>query len=426
MTPRPDLMAIPHSVILPLANEREVFAFQISSFDAFTLDFDLFPTFGSRAVGKAVALPSLFANLQNQGAYVLPLLDRHLKTIGEIAFELSVVRAFEGAKLDLGGGVETYWKATANPLAIANSGSQQPATPAAIDIPALMSSAADAAAIAGPTLVTASSLTGQYIRIIVQVTRDGVPVAYPLWKLPIDDLEVHVGDVTVEQVLALARRTSRSFDAAASYSEDPMSWYTAISHMLVPLSELLEALPPALGVNIDVRYPTLSDVRRLNLQHTLEVNAVVDAVLTTVYAGTNAASAPVKHRRIVFSSFNPVVCTALNWKQPNCAFSPSSCDVAEALMDAQTPSSLVRTAVCRGRVPATSCCRPIESRWIEDVRRYERRSNLQRRTTCWASSLMRPCWCVLFRYHRCLTSCSSPHSFTYRRSLAASKHIRSC
>lgn len=23
------------------------------------------------------------------------------------------------------------------------------------------------------------------------------------------------------------------------------------------------------------------------------------------------------HRRIVFSSFNPVVCTALNWKQPN-------------------------------------------------------------------------------------------------------------
>lgn len=243
MTPRPDLMAIPHSVILPLADEREVFAFQVSSFDAFTLDFDLFPTFGSRAVGKAVALPSLFANLQNQGAYVLPLLDRHLKTIGELAFELSVVRAFEGAKLDLGSGVETYWKATANPSA-PTSQHQQPS----IDIPALMSSAADAAALAGPTLVTASSLTGQYVRIVVQVTRDGVPVAYPLWKLPIDDLDVHVGDVTLDHFLALATRKRRRFDVAAvaeQSGEDPAKWYAAIAQSLVPLRELLEVRPPS-------------------------------------------------------------------------------------------------------------------------------------------------------------------------------------
>jgi CDK inhibitor PHO81 len=237
MTPRPDLMAIPHSVILPLADEREVFAFQVSSFDAFTLDFDLFPTFGSRAVGKAVALPSLFAHLQNQSAYVLPLLDRHLKAIGEIAFELSVVRAFEGAKLDLGGGVETYWKATAN-----RSSQQAQATPS-IDIPALMSSAADAAAIAGPTLVTASSLTGQYVRVVVQVTRDGVPVGYPLWKLPVADLDVHVGDVTLEQFSALATRTGRRLDretALRECADDPARWFAAIASSLVPLHELLE------------------------------------------------------------------------------------------------------------------------------------------------------------------------------------------
>lgn len=65
-----------------------------------------------------------------------------------------------------------------------------------------------------------------------------------------------------------------------------------------------------------MRYPTRSDVRRLRLHNILEVNQFVDCVLSTVYE-TIQNGGDDNHRRIVFSSFNPVVCTALNWKQPN-------------------------------------------------------------------------------------------------------------
>ena len=77
-----------------------------------------------------------------------------------------------------------------------------------------------------------------------------------------------------------------------------------------------QVLPPFLGVDLEVRYPTRSDVRRLKLYNILEVNQFVDCVLSTVYE-TIQNGGDDNHRRIVFSSFNPVVCTALNWKQPN-------------------------------------------------------------------------------------------------------------
>ena len=84
-----------------------------------------------------------------------------------------------------------------------------------------------------------------------------------------------------------------------------------------------QLLPSSFGVNLELRYPTRSDISRLHLNRTLEVNEFVDSVLSTVYksiqsttTSTTSSTQP-EHRRIVLSSFNPVVCTALNWKQPN-------------------------------------------------------------------------------------------------------------
>lgn len=87
-----------------------------------------------------------------------------------------------------------------------------------------------------------------------------------------------------------------------------------------------QVLPLSFGVNLELRYPTRSDARRLHLGRNLEVNDFVDSVLSTVYRSIQSSSSPAntpsterqpEHRRIVLSSFNPVVCTALNWKQPN-------------------------------------------------------------------------------------------------------------
>ena len=125
---------------------------------------------------------------------------------------------------------------------------------------------------------------------------------------------------------------------------------------------LVQILPASLGVNLELRYPTRSDVRRLSLSRTLEVNDFVDCVLSTVYKSIksshpSSSSSPTAngpdstpaHRRIVLSSFNPVVCTALNWKQPNfsvffasfCGLSRSAGGAGEAIPVEGQPSKLV-------------------------------------------------------------------------------------
>ncbi|GAA6027089.1 hypothetical protein JCM8097_006102 [Rhodosporidiobolus ruineniae] len=326
MTPKPDSSgsSIPHSVILPLADEREVFSFQVDTLADFSLEFDLFPTFGSKMIGKAVALPSTFADLKAQGSYVVPIVDPHLKVIGDIPFEISIVKPFGRAQLQIGGQFETYWKSTATldtaPSSGAGGAGDSNPNPAATSV------------------VTASSLSGEHVRIVVQVTSDGHPVAWPLWRLPVEGIDVHVGDVTLEQFRALAKRLGKTVETGkVGRPDDAAEWYRAICDALVPLDELLSILPASLGVNLELRYPTRSDTRRLNLARNLEVNDFVDVVLSTVYRSIQSSnpstpsdptspgasalhpdgnSSP-EHRRIVLSSFNPVVCTALNWKQPN-------------------------------------------------------------------------------------------------------------
>lgn len=137
MTSKPDITSMPHSVILPLVDERETFDFQVSAdnLPQFSIDFSIYPTFGSKVIGKAVVLFSSFDHVNSHQTFVAPLLDHQLKTIGEVrqppshkcamnadstaylqvAFELSVVRPFVGVQLEIGGKVETYWKSTTVP-----------------------------------------------------------------------------------------------------------------------------------------------------------------------------------------------------------------------------------------------------------------------------------------------------------------------
>ncbi|KAM0792180.1 hypothetical protein ACM66B_004877 [Microbotryomycetes sp. NB124-2] len=301
MAPKPDQVAAPHSVILPLADEREAFPFQVDSFKEFSLEFDVLPTFGSKLLGKAVAVTACFDGLKSQGSYTVPLVDPSLQVIGDIPFEVNIVKPFERATLQLGGQFETYWRSTTQ---VSSTGEPVPST--------------QAGAANGPSVVTASSLSGDHVRIIVQVTSDGVPVVYPQWRLPVDGLNVHVADVTLQQYLALADKVGKSLDASKVKDvEDPALWYQAIADSLTTLEQALNVLPMNFGVNLEVRYPTLSDSRRLNINNTLEVNHFVDCVLDTVYESVQNSKDKHNHRRIVLSSFNPVVCTALNWKQPN-------------------------------------------------------------------------------------------------------------
>ena len=73
---------------------------------------------------------------------------------------------------------------------------------------------------------------------------------------------------------------------------------------------------------MEIAYAPLRVRRRHSLRHQLDLNDVVNAVLRAVY-DTSALEGQMGRRPVVFTSFSPDICAALNWKQPNCT--PLSC-----------------------------------------------------------------------------------------------------
>ncbi|SPO23827.1 probable PHO81 - cyclin-dependent kinase inhibitor [Ustilago trichophora] len=365
MTSRPDASttAIPHNVVLPLADEREVFSFQVNSLESFSIEWELMPTFGSKVIGKAVALPSSFEGMTDRKRFVLPLQDVYLKVVGEVSFELDFVKPFDSVQLEIGGRVETYWKsmlpgvaaastvgptrmtpnsgvsgisgtlssavaATSTPKGADKGAAAASAGVGASGTPLAGSAGATSAAAIQPTLVTGSSLAGEYLRVVVQVTKDAVAVVWPAPFIPLPGLEVYVGSVKADELLSLATQMGHSLDwtpaqaAQASWAD----WQHALQTSVVTLEKLLSLLPVTVGIDIDVMYPSTAEVRSNPGMPKMEVNQFVDTILHTVYAaGTSNRE---QSRKILFSSRSPTVCTALNWKQPNYAvFFASYCGV---------------------------------------------------------------------------------------------------
>jgi CDK inhibitor PHO81 len=351
MTSRPDesATAIPHTIMLPLADEREVFSFQVESLERFSIEWELMPTFGSKVIGKAVALSSLFEGITDRKRFVLPLQDVYLKVVGEVSFEMDFVKPFDGVQLEIGGRVETYWKSTLPGSTSAGSTGQQRMTPTgtaggssylssgseaistgtgfAASGSSVMSysspsvaTASTASALDSGLFVTASSLSGQHLRIVVQVTKDGIAVAYPEFTLPVQGLDVYVGSVTGQQFKQFAHHAQRNIlpDPSQVAAMGLVDWKLFIERCMMTLQDLLALLPISVGIDLDVLYPSSADVRGNPSLPKIEVNHFVDAILHTVYRSGTTTSTETS-RKILFSSRSPTVCTALNWKQPNYA-----------------------------------------------------------------------------------------------------------
>lgn len=327
---RPDNGMIPHNVILPLGDDREVFGFQVDSLEHFTVEFDIFPTFGSKAIGRAVALPSTFSSLESSmGSGVLPLFDAHLKVVGELAFEYSVVRPFQGVRLEVGGRVETYWKST-NSIDSTISAATTPlvGTPSVMPVStstsggALPHSTSQSLLVGNmiPSFITASSLSGEYIQLSVQLTRDFVPVVFSNWHLPVEGFDLALSDVTYSQFkkfgeLVHQKTLGDELDSVNSRSWRSGEWRRKVYERWMSLEQVLKIVPKQIGVNLELKYPTLSEKTHYRLTNSAEVNKFVDTILQTVYDSSSATH----HRSFMFSSFNPVICSAVNWKQPNYA-----------------------------------------------------------------------------------------------------------
>jgi CDK inhibitor PHO81 len=79
----------PYTISLPQSSDEGTFAFQIVDLKELTLEFSVYPNFGTKTIGRAVALPSMFRNIENNRHFTLPILDNRLHLIGEAGLPLN-------------------------------------------------------------------------------------------------------------------------------------------------------------------------------------------------------------------------------------------------------------------------------------------------------------------------------------------------
>ena len=274
---------IPRNIMLPIQDDSRTVSFQVDDLKTFVVDFDIFPTFGSKFIAKSVALPDIFqATESSSGSCCLPLFDPRLRSVGQITFDFQVIKPYCGTPLEITQ-FATYWKATS---ALDDQGG----------------------------LVTGSSLSGDYLRLYAQLTRDGIAVCYPQFK--IDHLGMQL------PISYTSSRTLRDIGATSSLSSGQSlhAMQEVSRSKVLDLKQVLDNLPPSLNINIEILYPNRYEEKLMHTIFPIDINTYADAILTVVFehARTIRNRDMEAMRSIVFSSCNPHLCTALNWKQPNC------------------------------------------------------------------------------------------------------------
>ena len=285
---------IPRNIMLPIQEDSKIVSFQIDNLESFILDLDIFPTFGSKVIARSVALPNTFrSQTSSAGHCCLPLFDPRLRAIGQIGFNFQVIKPFQGTPLEITH-FATYWKAT----------SQLDTHPSAF--------------------ITGSSLTGDYVQLFVQLTSDGVPVIFPRWSIDIYGIEIAIGRLSLAQYLSLGPQKPSREELLRSLTsktvDDIVDIHRTLANSFITFQEVISHLPTSINIAAQVLYPTPVQERGFGLSVTLDINSYADAILGVVFdhARLTREQNPDFMRSIVFTSYNVDICTALNWKQPNC------------------------------------------------------------------------------------------------------------
>ncbi len=108
--------------------------------------------------------------------------------------------------------------------------------------------------LAGHQALPVTSLRGEYLYIMVQITRDLQPVVCSDWILPETGFELGVSDVTLLQFQQVAARLSR--DVISVSKDSSPDWMKASRTWMIPLAKLLEESPLPFSSLTDLNLPT--------------------------------------------------------------------------------------------------------------------------------------------------------------------------
>ena len=290
---------LPRNLLLPIQDENKSVTFEIDDVNNFALDFDVFPTFGKKVIAKGSVPPQTIREVgMSSTHYQLALYDPRLRAVGELSLTLQVVTPLGHGGLDKGfelAPFETYWKAT----------SQLESKPS--------------------SQVTGSSLSGEYVRVYVQVTRDCEVVVHP--NLMFEPLSTKIPVRSLD--LSTFRRIGESQNPQHSVSsklttalnlQDLHAVHSALRTPFTTLHSILKSLPVDIHVDLHLLLPSREEETSQGLESKPTLNNFVDRVLHTVYHHIRQTRQDQSlMRSIIFTSYNADVCAALNWKQPNYA-----------------------------------------------------------------------------------------------------------
>ncbi|KAF1988098.1 putative cyclin dependent kinase inhibitor Pho81 [Aulographum hederae CBS 113979] len=282
---------IPRNIPLPMQDDAKVISFQIDDLESFSIEFDIYPTFGAKVIARTEATSQIFTGWdRSSGLCLLPLFDPRLRALGEIRFQFQIVKPFVGMPLEITH-FATYWKAT----------SQLESHPSAF--------------------VTGSSLSGNYVRLFVQLTSAGNVVLYPRWTVNHAGLNIPVQALRLEHVgiIGAEQRSIALKSLKEARPDDIPLIHKALASTVWSLQEVLLMLPAQVNVELHVLYPSSSELEETKPHYVPDMNHYVDSLLKIVFddARKTREQPNTLNRSVVFSSFNPDICVALNWKQPN-------------------------------------------------------------------------------------------------------------
>ncbi|KAL4870630.1 hypothetical protein BDV12DRAFT_47495 [Aspergillus spectabilis] len=285
---------IPRTVMLPIQEDSRMISFHVDALETFTVDFEIFPTFGSKVIAKTVAIPTVFkAETSSAGFCSLPLFDPRLRSIGQLRFGFQVIKPYHGDPLEITH-FATYWKATSTGESD-HSG-----------------------------LVTGSSLSGDHVQLFVQLTRDKIPVVHPRYTVEHYGIEIPICHLTLSEFQAIGGEKGVNRAETVQFLQTRSSADLTLTHRVLAksflsLHEVFQNIPVDVNINLSILYPSAAEEQALNMTSMADVNTFADAILTVVFdhARVTRDKHPEFMRSVVFTSYNANICIALNWKQPN-------------------------------------------------------------------------------------------------------------
>ncbi|XP_034006285.1 glycerophosphocholine phosphodiesterase GPCPD1 isoform X1 [Trematomus bernacchii] len=266
-------------------------------------------------VGTACLLSSSFAESgKDFGVATLPIMGRNSRqTIGKVRVDYLVMRPIQGLHCDMSSSFTKYWKKRST-LDVGHRGAGS-------------THAAKHHRVRENTIASFKSAAqhgAAYVEFDVHLSKDSVPIVYHDLtccistkkkndKTSLELIEVPVKDLTYDQLqlLKLAHAAAIKENNDKVSSDLPDDEEEVDEHQPFPsLTQIFQAIPEHVGFNIELKW--ISQMKDGswdgNLSSYFNMNTYLDIILSCVLQRGGK-------RRIVFSCFDPDICTMVRQKQ---------------------------------------------------------------------------------------------------------------